>query len=368
MLRMRFVAIATAATLQALLLWHCAPSAEKPAVNKAALGEKYNGRWLVTFNPADRERVGWIQLEGVGTPDAKGLIVGVPGGGMYPLTSVSVADDGSLRLEYSGTWGSNIPEIAAKEREERMAARAKLKEGEKLPKQPPVTSVYTATLEGDKLVGKQEWPSEPTRFQVVTFTAKRAPEIHEHDDGTWVAGEVVQLVPDKPASNGNFTVELPNKELGWTVKNGDILNTPPAGNLTSKEKFWNFDLHAEYKLSEHSNSGIGLRGRYEVQINEDFGKEPYKQGHGALYYRIVPTSNPSKKPGEWQTMDVRLIGREVSVTLNGVKIIDKKIIDGLTAMATNADESDPGPITIQGDHEKVEFRKFTVTRLEKKGA
>ena len=207
MLRMRFVAIATAATLQALLFWHCAPSAEKATVNKAALGEKYNGRWLVTFNPADRERVGWIQLEGVGTPDAKGLIVGVPGGGMYPLTSVSVADDGSLRLEYSGSWGSNIPEIAAKEREERMAARAKLKEGEKLPKQPPITSVYTATLEGDQLVGKQEWPSEPTRFQVVTFTAKR-PEIHEHDDGTWVAGEVVQLVPDKPASNGNFTVEL----------------------------------------------------------------------------------------------------------------------------------------------------------------
>lgn len=367
MLRMRFVAIATAVTLQALLLWQCAPSAKQVApVNKAELGEKYNGRWLLEFAPADRDRVGWIELEGVGTPDAKGLIVGVPGGGMYPLTAIDVADDGSLRLEYAGTWGSNIPEVAAKEREARAAERAKLKEGEKLPKQAPVTAVYTAKLEGDKLVGKQEWPSEPTRFTAVNFTAKRAPEINEHDDGTWVAGETVTLVPDKPSNNGNFTVELPSKEIGWEVKNGDIANDPPAGNLTSKEKFWNFDLHAEYKLWEHSNSGIGLRGRYEVQIAEDFGKEPYKQGHGALYYRIVPTSNPSKKIGEWQTMDVRLIGREVSVTMNGVKIIDKKIIDGLTAMATNADEANPGPITLQGDHEKVEFRKLTVTKLEKK--
>lgn len=368
MLRMRFVAVAAAFTLQALLLWQCAPSAQKATVNKAELGAKYNGRWDIQFEPEGGEKVGWIQLEGVGTPEAKGLIVGVPGGGMYPLTSVEVTDDGALRLEYSGTWGSNIPEIAAKEREERRAARAKLKEGEKLPKMAPVTAVYTATLEGDKLVGKQEWPSEPTRFRSINFTAKRAPEINEHDDGTWVAGETVQLIPDKPTKNDNFTVDLPSKEAGWLVKNGDIVNDPPASNLTSKEKFWNFDLHAEYKLFEHSNSGIGLRGRYEVQINEDFGKEPYKQGHGALYYRIVPTSNPSKKPGEWQTMDVRLIGREVSVTLNGVKIIDKGIIDGLTAIATNADEADPGPITIQGDHEKVEFRKLTVTKLVKKGA
>jgi hypothetical protein len=367
MLRKHWLAMSLA-VLQAVLLWQCA-SPQKATINKAEIGAKYNGRWLVEFDPADRGRVGWIELEGVGTPNAKGLIVGAPGGGMYPIPSIDVAEDGSLRLEYPGKWGSNIPEVAAKEREEWRKIRESLKEGEKMPERPDVKAVYTAKLEGDdKLVGKQEWPDEPTRFQTVTFTAKRAPVIDEHDDGTWVAGDTVELVSGKGATNENFTVSLPSKEIGWMVQNGHIVNDPPAGNLTSKEQFWNFDLHAEYKLWEHSNSGIGLRGRYEVQIMEDYGKEPYKQGHGAIYYRHVPTSNPSKKPGEWQTMDVRLIGREVSVTLNGVKIIDKKIIDGLTAMATDANEAEPGPITLQGDHEKVEFRKLTVTRLVKKGS
>ncbi|MDZ7639914.1 MAG: DUF1080 domain-containing protein [Bryobacterales bacterium] len=368
MLRKHWIAMMSAAVLQALLFWQCAPSAQKATVNKAEAGAPYNGRWLMEFDPADRGRVGWLELEGVGTPDAKGLIVGAPGGGMYPVPGIDVAEDGSLRLEYPGKWGANIPEVAAKEREAAMAARAALKEGEKMPERASVTAVYTAKLEGDKLVGKLEWPDEPARFQAVTFTAKRAPVIDERDDGTWVAGETVELVPGKASANENFTVDLPSKEIGWMVRGGNIVNDPPAGNLTSKEKFWNFDLHAEYKLSEHSNSGIGLRGRYEVQIMEDYGKEPYKQGHGAIYYRHVPTSNPSKKPGEWQTMDIRLIGREVSVTLNGVKIQDKKIIDGLTAMATDANEAEPGPITLQGDHEKVEFRKLTVTKLEKKGA
>jgi len=365
MYRRNWTFIALAAALNALLLFQCAPSAEKATVNKMELGEKYNGRWLVEFDPADRGRVGWIQLEGVGGPDAKGLIVSAPGGGMYPIPVIGVDDDGSLHMEYPAKWGANIPEAAAKEREAAMAAR---KAGEKPAERAEVTAIYTAKLEGDKLVGKLDWPEDPTRFQAITFTAKRAPVIDEHDDGTWVAGETVAIVDGSGSSNDNFTVSLPDKELGWLVQNGHIVNDPPAGNLTSKEKFWNFDLHAEYRLSEHSNSGIGLRGRYEVQIMEDYGKEPYKQGHGALYYRIVPTSNPSKKPGEWQSMDIRLIGREVSVTLNGVKIIDKKIIDGLTAMATNIDEAEPGPITLQGDHEKVEFRKLVVTKLEKKGA
>jgi hypothetical protein len=352
--RLLFLLSALAGTL---CLMNCAPAPKAPPTD---LGAQYNGRWNVVFDPADQGRVGWFELENVGKPDAKGLVVGAPGGGMYPLTSIKVLDDGSLQLTYTGRWGSNIPEIAAKERAEARAARERGKEVQRR----EVTAVYTAKLENGELVGKQEWPEEGERFRAVSFRATKAPEIDEHDDGTWVPGETISLVGE--AARDAFTVPLPNKEIGWDIKNGMLSNNPPAGNLESKEKFWNFDLHAEYRLFEHSNSGIGLRGRYEVQIMESYGKEPHKQGHGAIYYRIVPTSNPSKKIGEWQTLHVRLIGREVSVTMNGEKIIDKGIIDGLTAMATNADEANPGPITIQGDHEKVEFRKLTVTRLEKK--
>jgi hypothetical protein len=339
---------------------NCGPP-ESRVAERAEMGAPYNGRWLVEFDPADRGRVGWFQLENVGTNQGAGLVVGAPGGGMYPLTEVGVEEDGTLRLIYMGRWGSNIPEVAQKERAAMRAARER---GEEPVRNPEVRAVYTAKLENDVLVGKTEWPDQPDRFLPVTWKAKRAPEITETDDGSWVPGESVVLVDGKRPDT--FTVTLPNKEIGWRLDNGILVNDPPAGNLESKEKFWNFDLDAEYRLSENSNSGIGLRGRYEVQIMEDFGKEPYKQGHGAIYYRIVPTSNPSKPVGEWQSLQVRLIGREVSVTLNGEKIIDRKIIEGLTAMATDANEGEPGPITIQGDHQKVEFRKLTVTRLEKK--
>ncbi|MBS1833399.1 MAG: DUF1080 domain-containing protein, partial [Acidobacteria bacterium] len=134
-------------------------------------------------------------------------------------------------------------------------------------------------------------------------------------------------------------------------------------NLVSDEKFWNFELHAEIQLGKDSNAGLGLRGRYEVQVLEDFGKPADTHGNGALYSRILPASNASKAPGEWQTYDIRLVGRTVTVILNGVKVIDRKEIVGLTAMAHDADEALPGPISVQGDHGAVEFRKLTVTPL-----
>ncbi|MCP5117602.1 MAG: DUF1080 domain-containing protein, partial [bacterium] len=144
---------------------------------------------------------------------------------------------------------------------------------------------------------------------------------------------------------------------------GILINSPNANNLVSDEKFWNFQLHAEYRIVEGSNSGIGLRGRYEVQILADHGREPAMGGHGAIYSRIVPSENASKPAGEWQTLDVTLIGRDVTVVLNGTTIIDKAEIEGLTAMGHDPHEDQPGPISLQGDHRQVEVRKMTVTPL-----
>ena len=100
-----------------------------------------------------------------------------------------------------------------------------------------------------------------------------------------------------------------------------------------------------------------------MQILDDYGKPPNTHGNGALYSRILPSENASRPPGEWQTIDVRLIGRQVSITLNGKKIIDKADIEGLTAIASDADEALPGPIVLQGDHRAVEFRSVVVTPL-----
>ena len=140
----------------------------------------------------------------------------------------------------------------------------------------------------------------------------RAPVITEKDDGSWHEGTPVELFNHKDLSGWRGLI--PNMPLGWAVKNGAMANVAGANNLVSDQTFWNFKLHVEYRVGEGSNSGIGLRGRYEVQILEDYGKPPNKHSDGALYSRIAPSKNASKPAGEWQTYDIRLVGRQVTVT------------------------------------------------------
>jgi hypothetical protein len=108
-----------------------------------------------------------------------------------------------------------------------------------------------------------------------------------------------------------------------------------------------------------------LRARYEVQILDDYGRPANTHGNGALYSRILPSENASKPAGEWQTYDIRLVGRQVTVVLNGRKVIDKGEIEGLTAIASDANEGQPGPLILQGDHGPVEFRAIVLTPLVK---
>jgi hypothetical protein len=109
---------------------------------------------------------------------------------------------------------------------------------------------------------------------------------------------------------------------------------------------------------------MALRGRYEIQIFDNFGEAPDWHGNGALYSRIAPSTNASKAPGEWQTLTARLVGRDLTVVLNGVKVIDRKDVVGPTAMCMDPDEDKPGPLMLQGDHGPVEFRKVEVTELQ----
>jgi hypothetical protein len=157
---------------------------------------------------------------------------------------------------------------------------------------------------------------------------------------------------------------LENKKMDWTVQDGVLKNAAGTTDIITQQKFWDFKLHAEYRVGPKSNSGIGLRGRYEVQIFDDYGEPASLHGNGALYSRILPVENASKPANEWQTFDITLVGNLVTVVLNGKNIIDHKEIEGLTAVAIDPHESEPGPFIIQGDHGAVEFRKFTVTPLK----
>jgi len=197
-----------------------------------------------------------------------------------------------------------------------------------------------------------------------TWVGVRTPVITDKDDGSWKPGKPVKLFNGKDLSG--WLPMMKGKELGWKVENGIMQNAAGANNLVCEQKFWNFKMHVEFRLGEHTNSGIGLRGRYELQILQDYGKPPNTHGSGSLYSRIAPSENASKPAGEWQTYDIRLVGRQVTVTLNGKTVIDKAEVEGLTAIAIDSNEAAPGPIYLQGDHGNVDFRNIVVTPLLKK--
>ena len=140
-----------------------------------------------------------------------------------------------------------------------------------------------------------------------------------------------------------------------------MVNPESGANIRTVAEFRDFKLHAEWKIPEGSNSGIYLRGRYETQVNDDYGKEPYSRGVGGIYGFVTPTVNAVKPAGEWNTVDVTLIGYRVTVVVNGETTIDGQLIDGITGGALDANETGPGPIMLQGDHGAVYYRNIVLT-------
>jgi hypothetical protein len=300
-------------------------------VSAFASDAQFNGRWDITVPHESRARAWWLEVTGAGTPGVKGRFVGFPGGDMNDIPKIEI-QNGELRFSF------DYNDYTTKK---------------------PMHRDYTARVTAGKLVGMMR----VSGGESLKWIGVRAPVSKDRDDGSWRDGPPVELFNHKDLSGWRGLI--PDKELGWTVKDGAMANVADANNLISEQTFWNFKLHVEFRLGKGSNSGIGLRGRYEVQILEDHGKPPNSHSNGALYSRIAPSVNASKPPDEWQSYDIRLVGPQVTVVLNDQKIIDKQEIEGLTAIAGNADEGKPGPLILQGDHGPVEFRKITVTPLVK---
>ena len=187
---------------------------------------------------------------------------------------------------------------------------------------------------------------------------------------SWKASRA-QAVPYNPTIVWGAPVALFNGEnlngwsaVGanqWIVENG-ILKSPKSGaNLVSDKEFKNFKLHVEFKYPKGSNSGIYLRGRHEVQIEDNIGMEPSSLLLGGIYGFLTPNEMAAKAPGEWQTYDITLNGNRVSIVANGKAIITEQTIPGITGGALNSNEGEPGPILIQGDHGPIEFRSIVIT-------
>ncbi|RME94407.1 MAG: DUF1080 domain-containing protein, partial [Verrucomicrobia bacterium] len=188
----------------------------------------------------------------------------------------------------------------------------------------------------------------------------------------------VKLSPEEvaagfvPLFNGvnldGWHLRHPDGTPSWSVQNGMLVNLVPEGghgtDLVSDRKFWNFVVRYEYMIPKGSNSGFYLRGRHEVQIVDDYAAgRPSPGGNGSIYNHTTASKFVSKKPGEWQTAEVTMIGHRVTVILNGEKIIDNALVDRPTGGELDRNVNAPGPIMLQGDHGSIAFRNIRIKEL-----
>jgi hypothetical protein len=174
----------------------------------------------------------------------------------------------------------------------------------------------------------------------------RAPALNRPIPKAWTDPE--PLFNGKDLSGWEPMGNAPNH---WVAKDGELLNETKGANLRSTRKFDDFKLHIEYNCLENGNSGIYLRGRYEVQIEyEPEGTEDKFHTLGAIYSFVAPTVMLPRKPGQWETLDITLVGRRVTIVRNGTKTVDNQEIPGITGGAIDSNEGEPGPFYIQGDH------------------
>jgi hypothetical protein len=217
----------------------------------------------------------------------------------------------------------------------------------------PKELVFTGKLSGDTLSGTVIDETGKT----IQWTAKRAPALTPAKTVAW--GKPIQLFNGKDLNGW----KLRTNQHGncWSVADGVMTNKTPCADIISEQKFTDFKAHIEFQTVPNGNSGVYLRGRYEVQISDGYQQVLDSLRMGAVYGWLKPLVDAAKKPGEWQALDITLVGRKVTVIFNGQTIIDNETIPGITGGALDSDEAAPGPIMLQGDHTKILYRKVEIT-------
>jgi hypothetical protein len=280
------------------------------------------GRWDIVVENGGETYPSWLEIRKSGNSSLVGSFVG-QFGSARPISKVE-STDGKYEFVIPPQWEQRSDDI-----------------------------VYSFRLSDDQLVGE----TTDIAGKRIKWTGTRAPSLERTGTPRW--SKPIELFSGKDLDGWN--VQLDGVPNGWVVRDGLLFNQTPGNNLVSDAKFEDFKLHAEFRYPPGSNSGIYLRGRYEVQIEDNFGGEAECHQIGGVYGFLTPSINAAKQAGEWQTYDITLVGRTITLTLNGERVVDRQAIPGITGGAIDSDEGAPGPILIQGDHGPVEFRKLTIT-------
>lgn len=209
---------------------------------------------------------------------------------------------------------------------------------------------FEFTYAGDSLKGTMVY----TDGKTYQWSGTRAPSLRRTSPPKW--GSPVKLFNGTDLTGWHAV-----GKNQWVAEDG-ILKSPRSGsNLVTDQTFNDFKLHIEFRYPKGSNSGVYLRGRYEVQIEDSKGLDPLVDRFSAVYGFLPPNEMAAKDAGEWQSYDITLVGRLVTVVANGKTVISNQEIPGITGGALNSREGEPGPIYIQGDHGPIEYRNIIIT-------
>jgi hypothetical protein len=241
---------------------------------------------------------------------------------------------------------------------------------------PVRTQVSTSWLEikrdGEKIMGVRLTPRRSgIGVDTTLFTGTLLPAVPAAPDLAAVKfGEPVSLFNGKDLSGWKLINE--NQKSGFKVVDGIMVNDPVQpeggehisyGNIRTEKEFGDFNLKLEVNVPQGSNSGVYLRGMYEIQVSDSYKRPLDPHNMGAVYSRIKPTVNAEKPAGQWQSLDITLCNRHATVILNGKKIIDNQPVYGPTGGAMKSDVFSQGPIYLQGDHGKVSYRNLVLTPI-----
>jgi len=274
------------------------------------------GRWDITIYDAGKTMPSWLEVVHSGLHTLVGQFVGT-GGSARPISKINF-ENGKVSFSIPPQWetGNDLS--------------------------------FEATLQGDSLAGTVTFPNGKT----YNCSGVRAPSLKRPSTPSW--GKPIKLLNGKDLKGWHPSGE----KNQWVVENGILKSAAPGSNLISDASFTDFKLHVEFRYSKRGNSGVYLRGRYEVQILEENSISPPKGTLGAVYGFIAPSELVAKNVGDWQNYDITLTGRMVTIVANGITIICNQEIPGITGGALNSNEGEPGPIMLQGDHEAIEYRNL----------
>lgn len=244
--------------------------------------------------------------------------------------------------------------------------------------EPELTRSYPTwmelTREGDNITGYYLSPRvDGNGLDSVYIKGRKVPEMPSAPDlASAEYGEPVSLIPDPNSLTGWRMLEE-NLTNGWSMSEGVLSNNPVQvegkdhihyGNLRTDDVYEDFNIKMEVNTPAGSNSGVYLRGMYEVQVADSYDR-PLNWGGsmGAIFTRITPTVKAELPAGEWQELDITLFKRHVTVKLNGETIIDNQPVHGPTGGAMQSDVTAPGPIYLQGDHTEIAYRNIVLTPI-----